>query len=783
MVGSLAQHYHGLSLRARIMALVIACFLPAWLYVAYLTLESYQRQRAALDETLLATTRSLLSAFEAVIGADEAGIQVLALSSLLDVGDFAGFHARASAVLRQTHGLNIVLLGSDGHQIVNTLTPYGEKLPVQPPGYFNRVVTTGQTILSDLHLGRVAQQPLVALAVPIFRDHRLTHVLDLSLESKSFAPVLNQKGRPDAWVAGIFDTTGTIVARSHSPEKYVGTKGIQAVLDSLHGPPEGITETNILEGTSVVLAYSRSEHYGWTAVIAVPKAILEAEIRRSLWVSLITGAMVLLAGLVLARKLAGGIAAPIRNLIPAAAAIGDGRTVTIAPLNLKEAEEVRRALVAAADLISVRTQERDIARTNELEISQQHRVLRALSDIAALPNASAQEQLCQTLALGRRHLGLDIGIIGRIEGDTYTVLHHDGELGMPLADGQTFELGQTYCTFTLNADDVVAVAFMGQSVYAGHPCYQRSRLETYIGSPLQIRGERFGTVSFSSPAPRDHEFDPGDIDFMRLLCRWIGSVIERDLANRDIVGAKDAAEAAQANLAIHAHRLAQSNADLEQFAYVASHDLRTPLRNIVSYAQLLERRYKGTINDDADDFIGFIVDNSKKMTKLISDLLEYSRASRQNDQLEPVSAMTAIAQALTNLKADLDLGNTEIKFGELPVVMGVETYLVSLFQNLIGNAIKYRRQEHALHVQVSAERMSAEFWRFAVADNGIGIGPEYHSKIFEIFQRLAPQEETEGTGIGLTLCRCIVGRFGGTIWVESEPGEGATFFFTLRDGT
>lgn len=252
---------------------------------------------------------------------------------------------------------------------------------------------------------------------------------------------------------------------------------------------------------------------------------------------------------------------------------------------------------------------------------------------------------------------------------------------------------------------------------------------------------------------------------------------------RDLRAAKEAAEDAQRSLAAQAHNLAQSNADLEQFAYVASHDLRTPLRNIVSYAQLLERRYKGHLGADANDFIDFIVENSKKMTLLISDLLEYSRVSRQAAPLEAVSVARVVHLAMGNLRPDLEGSGAEIRIGALPDVRAVETYLVSLFQNLIGNAVKYRSQERPLQIAIAAERISPDLWQFSLADNGIGIEPAYHDKIFEIFQRLDPAGDAEGTGIGLTLCRRIVHRFGGTIWVESEPGRGSTFCFTLRDAS
>ena len=231
-----------------------------------------------------------------------------------------------------------------------------------------------------------------------------------------------------------------------------------------------------------------------------------------------------------------------------------------------------------------------------------------------------------------------------------------------------------------------------------------------------------------------------------------------------------------------AEELGRSNADLEQFATVASHDLQTPLRNIVRYSQLLARRYQGRLDRDADEFIGFIVDSGKQMTRLISDLLAYSRVGSQAKALRPISASEAISQAMINLDPALTASGTDIAVGPMPVVLAEHSLLVSLFQNLLGNAIKYRAPDRDARVAVTAERIAPDRWRFKVEDNGIGIEPQYLDKIFEIFQRLNPAGETEGTGIGLTLCRRIVQRFGGTIWADSTPGRGTAMLFTLRDG-
>ena len=238
-------------------------------------------------------------------------------------------------------------------------------------------------------------------------------------------------------------------------------------------------------------------------------------------------------------------------------------------------------------------------------------------------------------------------------------------------------------------------------------------------------------------------------------------------------------QASRRALEAQALQLARSNADLEQFAYVASHDLQTPLRNIVSYTQLLERRYRGQLGADADEFITFIIDSTKQMRRLIIDLLEYSRVSNQSRPLEPVQAGDAMAQALLNLTSEIDQAAAEITVGEMPVVMAEPSHLASLFQNLLGNGIRYRSPDRRPRLSVTAERINIRQWKIAVTDNGVGIEPDYHDKIFEIFQRLDPISKAGGTGIGLTICRRIVHRFGGSIWVESAPGHGSTFFFTL----
>jgi PAS domain S-box-containing protein len=223
--------------------------------------------------------------------------------------------------------------------------------------------------------------------------------------------------------------------------------------------------------------------------------------------------------------------------------------------------------------------------------------------------------------------------------------------------------------------------------------------------------------------------------------------------------------------------LSRSNAELEQFAYVASHDLQEPLRMVASYVQLLQRRYRGLLDDDADEFIGFAVDGANRMQSLIQDLLSYSRLGRRPRPFVPVDTAEVVDSVLQVIGVTIDETGAEIRHGDLPTVRGDLTQLTQLFQNLIGNALKYRGDGPPV-VEIAAVRLS-DAWSFSVSDNGIGIDPAFGDRIFDMFQRLHGRDEYSGTGIGLAICKRVVDLHGGDIWVEPGPDGGSMFRFTL----
>jgi PAS domain S-box-containing protein len=252
-----------------------------------------------------------------------------------------------------------------------------------------------------------------------------------------------------------------------------------------------------------------------------------------------------------------------------------------------------------------------------------------------------------------------------------------------------------------------------------------------------------------------------------------GAVIGIFAAARDITERKKA----EIILKLKLEELALSNAELEQFAYVSSHDLQESLRMISSYLQLLQRRYEGNIDEKADKYIHFAVDGAFRMQNLINDLLEFSRVTTRAGETTPTDCELVLNQVLSNLDLYIKENRATVSYGHLPEVMADNIQLAQVFQNLIINGIKFHSEE-APQICIAAEKKAKE-WVFSVQDNGIGIDPQYFERIFEVFKRLHNKEEYPGTGIGLAVCKKIIEKHSGRIWVESELGRGSTFYFTL----
>ncbi|QSX00736.1 MEDS domain-containing protein [Haloterrigena alkaliphila] len=393
----------------------------------------------------------------------------------------------------------------------------------------------------------------------------------------------------------------------------------------------------------------------------------------------------------------------------------------------------------------------------ELERERREQYQRTLSRIAADPNRSFEEKLDDIFELGRERFDLEIGGLAQIDptADSFEVEATKGDHDQ-LVPGAEVPLSETYCRTTVGDETVTDVTDPERSGFGNTLAYEAFGVETYLGTRIELDNEPDRTLFFVSTDSRGREFTDAERTFHHLMAQWVKFELDRKQRER---------------------ALEESNERLEQFAYAASHDLQEPLRMVTSYLQLLEQRYADAFDEDGEEFLEFAVDGAERMRDMIDGLLEYSRIETRGDPFEPVELDTVLDDVLADLQLQIDETDAEIAAAELPRVTGDASQLRQVFQNLLNNAIQYSGDEPP-RVHVYANRRGRE-WVISVRDDGIGIDPEDQDRVFTVFDRLHSRDEYEGTGIGLALCQRIVERHGGDIWVDSEPGEGSTFSFTL----
>ena len=317
------------------------------------------------------------------------------------------------------------------------------------------------------------------------------------------------------------------------------------------------------------------------------------------------------------------------------------------------------------------------------------------------------------------------------------------------------------CGFMSGTDDLAAYLETGIRAVQSTPLFSRN-------------GKLLGMISTHWTMP--HDPPERNLRLLDVLARQAADLIERSEAARAL--RESERELSRANAVLR-----RANTDLEQFAYSASHDLQEPIRNISIYGEILTRRYAQTLDSKGMEYLSFIAEGARRMEMLVKDLLAYAQSANLEDApADKVETGAALERALSNLSVAIAESNAEVTHGKLPSVRMPELQLEHLFQNLIGNAIKYRKKEESPRIQISAG-LDGEYWLFSVRDNGIGIPPEYKEQVFGMFKRLHGNGKYSGTGIGLAICQKVVERNDGRIWVESDgPGQGSTFHFTLPAG-
>lgn len=415
-------------------------------------------------------------------------------------------------------------------------------------------------------------------------------------------------------------------------------------------------------------------------------------------------------------------------------------------------------------------------------------LLEGLSDIykTALTSETEAEIAGACLSVAERLTGSRLGFLG--------LVNERGRLDTKSLS----EPGWKECRMPESAavrliDDMEITSFWGRVIKEGAPQVVNDPLSdpdstgtpeghppinSFLGVPLRDRDETVGVIALAN---REGGFRNRDIvDLEALGVAFVEALSRRraeDEVRRHRERLEEMVEERTAELKRALAGVQRSNSELQQYAYVASHDLQEPLRMVASYGQLLEKRYQGRLDEDADEFIGYMVDGVNRMQRLINDLLELSRIATTEKKIIPTDATSAVGVARANLEILLEESHGVVTNDTLPTLSADKAQLAQLFQNLIANSIKFRGKESP-RVHISARQGEGE-WVFSVTDNGIGFEPEHAERIFILFQRLNPRSAYGGTGIGLAISKSIVERHGGRIWAESVPGEGSTFYFTI----
>jgi len=437
---------------------------------------------------------------------------------------------------------------------------------------------------------------------------------------------------------------------------------------------------------------------------------------------------------------------------------------------------------AEGEITGVIEHVQDITETKQtqMELEQRAAQLALLNDIgskiaAILDLESIQQRAVELVhrQFGYHHTAL------------FLVDREQGELVMKARAGNFADLFPLDHRLKLGQGMVGWVGSYGETLLANHvdeePRYvnlypDRITTQSELSVPVVVGQDVVGVLDIQSPEA--DAFDENDVLAMETLAAQIAVAIENARLYGEIQRELSERERAEEALAEKAEALIKSNKELQHFAYIVSHDLQEPLRMVRSYVQLLERRYAGELDEDADDFIHYAVDGATRMQQMIDDLLRYSRVSTHGEPFATTDCDDIIRDVLDNLQIAIEESGAEITTESLPTVIGDPAQLTRLLQNLVSNGIKFSQNGSPPRIHVSAEEES-DAWRFAVADNGIGIPPQESERIFRIFQRLHTRDEYPGTGIGLAVCKQIVQRHGGRIWVDSSPGEGSTFYFTI----
>ncbi|HEX5685364.1 MAG TPA: ATP-binding protein [Ideonella sp.] len=726
------------SIQARIQQLVLVCVIPGWLLLLAQSLLTYQRERGTEQVRACHTARTLANALEAELDSHVVALQALATSPLLtsptQPADLLAFREQAERALPHLGGETLVLTDPTGRQLFNLLRPAGMPLPLLGPGVFPANADATRPMVSDMFAGSVSQHSQVAVHVPVLRDGQLSYRLTLMLGLQRLADFLRRQNLPEGWISSVLDRRGITMARTVSPERFVGLPVVPALLDHVLHDESSCFLTTSREGVQVFAGHARAPRYGWSTTIGVPEAALTADLRKRLVTSSSVAMLMLLAGLLLARLLSRLVAEPIRALVAPALAIGSGQQVEIPEPSMDEARQLTDALRQAQDLLRQRQRARSHAET-------------ALQQ--------SESMLRHALQAGR----MGVWELDLSSNELRHSPDHDRCFGYP----------QGAPRFTLedfrravHPDDIEWVAeSQGKALREGRPLHIDFRVVWPDGS-----------VHWMSSHSQVMTGDDGR------PTRIVGLVV-------DITERKHAEELRLRSVALEAEnrQVQEANRQKREFLANMSHELRTPLNAIVGFADLLRLSPPPPGSTKQAEYLAHIAGGAQHLLQLVNDVLDLSKVEAGRFEFFPaaVDLPALVDETLAMLRAEAERKHISLhtELEPLPDLWLDPARLKQVLLNFVSNAVKFTPEGGRIVVRAMARGSNG--WHLEVEDNGIGIAAEDQPKLFSQFAQLRQRIRPiyGGTGLGLALTRQLVELQGGQVGVRSQAGAGSTFFADL----
>jgi len=724
-----------MKLRSYLAVLVLAGLVPLIGLTAAMTITLARQQRAAVDRGLSNTVSALAAVVDNELETSIKSLETLATSQRLDTDDLPAFYEHASRV-RALHGWRTIgLIDSAGQHRLNVARPLGASLPdLSDREYFKQVVASGRPYVSDLLRGRLTDTIDFAVAVPVMRGGRVKYVLFAGVDAATFSRVFAAQGLPLQTIAFIVSRDSVYIARHPDHARFAGSPAPDAYMSRVRERREGTLLASVIDDVETETAYRASAHTGWTVAFGVPADSINAGVRRVVWAGTAVGGGIAVAALALAAIFGRRMTAAITALGSTASALGRGAAPEAsARLRVRELEEMRGFLADA------------------------YRLLREQAE-AARAEQAAREAATRRLAA--------------------------------IVD---------------NSDDAIVSKDLNGVIMSWNPGAERIfgyRAEETIGQPITIiipperRDEEEAVLRRLRRGEHTDHFETvrwtkqGRLIDISLTVSPIrnadGTVIGASTIARDITERRRAEadlkrlnETLEDRVAERTRQLEEINAELDAFGYTVSHDLRAPLRAMDGFAKALAATYGDALDARGHDFLRRITGAAERMDRLIQDLLAYSRLSRDELRLQPVSLGDVVREALRDLEADIRQRAAAVAVDEpLGAVLAHRETLRQVVGNLISNAMKFVTPGVVPNVRIRSEVRDGRR-RLWVHDNGIGIDPRYHANIFRVFERLHGIETYPGTGIGLAIVRRGTERMGGRVGLESAPGEGTSFWIEL----